>query len=216
MQTVFHEDLRGLSGSVVEMGELAIDLLRCAMDAISTCEAEKAKQVLEKRKIITTMDNDIEEDALRLLLLYQPVARDLRRLAAILKIITYLERVGRYAGDVAKIALELGRESKITKIMSIPYMGELVVSMLEDSIRAFAEGDIAPIAEMSQRDDRVDHLRYAIFRECLAFMMEDPSVIEPCVNHIMAARYLERCGDHACKISEKVYYMVAGGRMEIR
>ena len=87
--------------------------------------------------------------------------------------------------------------------------------MLDDTMNAFKTKDVSNFSDFSDRDDTVDELRYSIFRECLSYMMEDPKVITRCTNYIMVARYLERCADHACKMAEKIYYMVKGERVEI-
>jgi phosphate transport system protein len=98
---------------------------------------------------------------------------------------------------------------------SIPYMSEIVCKMIDDVLIAFENEDIDPIKDFSDRDDKVDTLRYSIFRECLTYMMEDSKTITRCTNYVMVARYLERCADHACKIAEKLYYMVTGKHKEI-
>jgi phosphate transport system protein len=82
-------------------------------------------------------------------------------------------------------------------------------------LTAFENGDISKFNDFIERERNVDDLRYSIYRECITYMMEDPKVITRCMNYTMVARYLERCADHACKIAEKIYYMVTGDRVEI-
>ncbi|MGF3585462.1 MAG: phosphate signaling complex PhoU family protein, partial [Thermoplasmatota archaeon] len=101
------------------------------------------------------------------------------------------------------------------KLVSIPHMAEIVNGMINDVLYAFETGDISKFNDFIDREKTVDELRYSIFRECLSYMMEDPRVITRCTYYIMVARYLERCGDHACKIAEKIVYMVTGQRVEI-
>jgi phosphate transport system protein len=95
-------------------------------------------------------------------------------------------------------------------------MASLVIAMINDSLKAYETEDLSLIAHHSARDDVVDSLRHTIFREGITYMMEDPGTISRCTNYLMVARYLERCGDHACKIAEKVTYMVTGDQIEIR
>jgi phosphate transport system protein len=88
--------------------------------------------------------------------------------------------------------------------------------MIRDALRAFKEDDISHIEDIAERDDQVDAIWDTVFRECLTYMMEDPKNITPCTHYIMVSRHLERCGDHACKISEKVHYKVTGEHIEIK
>jgi phosphate transport system protein len=144
------------------------------------------------------------------------MAKDLRTIAASMKVITNLYRIGRYGKDIAIVVPDLAGAPHIGNLVSLPHMGEVVDGMITDVMVAFEREDLAPIANILDREEVVDALRYSIFRECLTYMMEDPKNITRCTNYVMIARYLERCGDHACKIAEKVHYMVTGDRIEIR
>jgi len=211
----FHDELKKLNKDVIKMGVLAKEMLQKSVESLKELDAEKAEWVLSKKGAIADMDDKIEERTLRLITLYQPMASDMREIACILKMITYLNRVGRYGKDIAKLVGNWGDKRHVKKLVSIPHMSDLVCSMLEDAMNAFETKDVSKFSDFSDRDDTVDELRYSIFRECLSYMMEDPKVITRCTNYIMVARYLERCADHACKIAEKIYYMVKGERVEI-
>ncbi|WP_238320555.1 phosphate signaling complex PhoU family protein [Methanoculleus bourgensis] len=100
--------------------------------------------------------------------------------------------------------------------MNLPHMADLVCAMIDDALKAYRTEDIVLIEGMSRRDDVVDDLRYAIFRESVTYMMEDPKNITRCMDYVMVARYLERCGDYACDIAEQVCYMVTGERVEVK
>jgi phosphate transport system protein len=129
--------------------------------------------------------------------------------------ITYLNRIGRYGKDIALLAKDMTEEPHIAKLVSIPYMEEIVESMIDDALKAYETWDISLLKDFKERDDEVDALRYSIFRECLTYMMEDQKNITRCVNYIIIARYLERCADHASKMAEKVHYMVTGEHIDI-
>lgn len=216
MTEKFHSELKMLRKDVLNMGDLAVEMLEKSVEALKTQDTEMADWVLSKKKKLADMDYEIEGRALNLLTLYQPMARDMRTIACILKMITYLTRVGRYGKDIANLAKELSDQPHISKLVSIPHMGEIACRMLKDVLEAFEREDISPIQDFSERDDSLDALRYSIFRECVSYMIEDPKKIERCSRYIMVARYLERCGDHACKMAEKVYYMITGERQEIK
>ena len=211
----FHDELKKLNKDVIKMGNLAKEMLKKSVESLKDLDVEKAEWVISKKGDIADMDDKIEEKTLRLITLYQPMASDMREIACILKMITYLTRVGRYGKDIAELVGNWGDKRHVKKLVSIPHMSDLVCSMLDDAINSFEIKDISNFSDFSDRDDTVDELRYSIFRECLSYMMEDPKVITRCTNYIMVARYLERCADHACKMAEKIYYMVKGERIEI-
>ncbi|MFX1283161.1 MAG: phosphate signaling complex protein PhoU [Promethearchaeota archaeon] len=217
MTEKFHEDLVQLKSDIVKMGQLANDMLCGAVAALKNQDKEQANFILANKDKILDMDDEIERKALELLTLYQPMGGDIRTIGASLKIITYLTRVGRYGKDIAKIAIELSIEPPLAKLVSIPFMQKKVCEMLSDVLDAYSTAKLTKInpESITERDNDIDALRYSIFRECISYMMEDPRNISRCANYVMVARYLERCGDHACKIAEKVHYMVNGKRVEI-
>ncbi|MDH7517163.1 MAG: phosphate signaling complex protein PhoU [Candidatus Thermoplasmatota archaeon] len=211
----FHVELEQAKKDVDNMGHLAKDMLLKSVEALKELDKEKAEWVMSQKTKLADMDDKIEDKALKLIALYQPMARDLREIACILKMITYLNRIGRYGKDIAKLVFEFEKEGHVKKLVSIPHMAEIVNGMINDVLYAFETGDISKFNDFIDREKTVDELRYSIFRECLSYMMEDPRVITRCTYYIMVARYLERCGDHACKIAEKIVYMVTGQRVEI-
>ena len=211
-----HEDLKKMKRKVIEMGELAKEMLHDSVEALKKQDIELAEKVISKKKKLADMDVEIEGKTLQLIALYHPMAKDMRTVACILKTITYLTRIGRYGKDIANIAKELSDKPHVAKLVEIPYMAEMVCKMIDDALKAFETEDISLIKDFEERDDSLDALRWSIFRECVTYMMENPSTITRCAHYMMIARYLERCGDHACKIAEKVHYMVTGERIEIK
>jgi phosphate transport system protein len=216
MAKEMHKELLFLKNEVSKMGHLALNMLNDSIDSLYNQDIELASDVLEKKEKIKDYDNQIEEKTLKLIMLYQPMAIDLRSLAAILKIITYLHRIGRYGKDIADVVKKHLSERQIAlNLVNLRHIYEHVHSMIEDALKAFEEMNISGIKDFETRDDEVDKLRWSIFRECLTYMIEDPKYITECAHYMMFARYLERCGDHACKIAEKVHYMVTGKHIEI-
>jgi len=203
---------------VLEMGLFAQEMLRNAMDALRTNDITLAKEVKARKKALSIQNDALEEEVYKIIALYQPVARDMRAVACALKVIASAERVGRYGKDIANVVIATGdtRQNDLVNGLSLPHMAGLVLSMIDDSLKAYETGDLQYIAHHSERDDVVDALRHTIFREGITYMMEDPRTITRCMNYLMIARYLERCADHSCKIAEKVHYMVTGERIEIK
>ncbi len=211
----FHEELEEVKKDVIKLGNLSKDMLNKSVISLKDRDIELAKWVISKKAKLADMDDKIEEKTFRLIALYQPMAKDMREIACILKMITYLTRIGRYGKDIARIAEELSDKPHTKKLVSLPFMSNIVSGMIEDALKAFKKYDISKFKDFVEREQNVDEFRYSIFRECLSYMIEDPKVIKRCTYYIMVARYLERCADHACKIAEKIHYMVTGERVEI-
>jgi phosphate transport system protein len=212
----FHVELEQLKRNVLQMGELSTSMLSTSVDALKNLDVEKAEWVNSRKKELAKWNVDLEEEALQLIALYQPMARDMRTIACCLKMIVDLNRIGRYGKDIANVAKEIAPGPHIKKIISIPHMNELVQGMIQDAFNAFKTCDVSLIKGFTERDDDVDSLRYSIFRECVSYMMENPANITICTHYIMVARYLERCGDHACDMASEIYYMVTGERIELK
>ncbi len=218
MKDRFHEEMANLKSGVLDMGFFAERMLSDALRALKENDCGLATDVKERKVALSEKNDALEEEAYRIIALYQPVARDMREIACALKTITSVERIGRYGKDIAGVVLSLNdpRPHDLVSALSLPHMGDLVLSMVDDALRAYETGDLSRIAHHSRRDDVIDALRHTIFREGITYMMEDPRTITRCMNYLMVARYLERCADHSCKIAEKVHYMVTGEKIEIR
>ena len=212
----FHIELEELKNDVLKMGKLATSMMCNAVEALINLDVKKADEVNSKKKKLAKMNVDLEEEALRLIALYQPMAIDMRTIACCLKMIISLHRIGRYGKDIANVAKEISPGPHIKKIISIPHMNEIVCKMINDALTAFSTGNLDLIKDFTQRDNDVDALRYSIFRECISYMIEDPKNITICTHYILVARYLERCGDHACDMAEEINYMVSGKRIELK
>ena len=140
----------------------------------------------------------------------------MRLLGTILKIITYQNRIGRYGKDIASIAIGMDEKKHLAKLVKIPKMSKKVSEMLEVTLEAFKTSNSEKLQGMDEKDNEVDELRWSIFRDCLKHMFDDKKNIERGADYMLVARYLERCGDHVCKMSEKIHYMDTGNRIEIK
>lgn len=212
----FHKELDDLTADVLKLGDLATSMLCDAVESLKNLDVAQADAVHSKKEVLGRMSVDLEEEALRLIALYQPMAVDMRTIACCLKMTTALLRIGRYGKDIAKVTREIAPGPHIKKIISIPQMNSLVCSMTHDALTAFQSRDISKLRGFTERDNDVDALRYSIFRECLSYMMENPKNITICTHYILVARYLERCGDHACDMAEDIIYMVTGNRVQLK
>ncbi len=215
MAEKFHTELKNVKKDTLAMAHLGQSMLKDAVDALIRQDREQAASVVARKGEIHDKEVELEERCYRLIALYQPMARDMRVIACTLKVITASVRIGRYGKVIANIVKEIADRPHIAHMMSIPHMAELVTDLIDDAIKAYDTESLDLIKDFSSRDDTIDALRHSIFREGISHMMEDPRNITHCTYYIMVARYLERCGDHACKIAENVHYMETGERIEI-
>jgi len=215
MAEKFHTELKKVRQDTLVMANFGRTMLRESVDALIRQDPDLATAVVAKKEEIHEKEMQIEERCYQLIALNQPMAKDMRVIVCTLKVISASMRIGRYGKSIANIAKQITDRPHIANMMSIPHMAELVIEMVDDSIKAYEDDDIRFIGDFSARDDTIDALRHSIFREGITYMMEDPKNISRCTHYIMVARYLERCADHACKIAENVHYMHTGERIEI-
>ncbi|MCJ7571105.1 MAG: phosphate signaling complex protein PhoU, partial [Candidatus Thermoplasmatota archaeon] len=180
----FHNELEKLKQDLLKMGDLAISMLCSSVESLKNLDVEKANTVIVKKVELAKKNIQLEEEALQLIALYQPMAIDMRTIACCLKMTTDLNRIGRYGKDIAKVTKEIYPGPHIKKIISIPHMNEIVCKMINDVFNAFNTGDVSLLKGFTERDNDVDELRYSIFRECISYMMEDQKNITICTNYI--------------------------------
>lgn len=216
MSDRFHAELERMKQNSLGMGYLAEDMLRKSVLALETRDTDLVEWVKSQKKDLSNQNDRIEEEIYSIIALYQPVAKDMRTVACSLRMISAAERIGRYGKDIANIVAAIADQPPIGRLVGIPHMADLVLGMIDDALKAYEKEDLTYIRDHSERDDVIDALRHSIFRECITYMMEDPKTITRCTNYVMIARYLERCGDHSCKMAEKIHYMITGERVEIK
>jgi phosphate transport system protein len=207
----YDEELEALTAELSRMGGLAEVEVGDAIRAIGRRDVALAQAVIGRDARLDEIEIDIERRAIRLIALRQPVADDLRRTLAALKISMNLERCGDLAKNIAKRALVIAEADPITPLTrSIERMGELVAGRLKDVLDAFAAQDIDRARAVWQRDQDVDEHYDSIFRELLTYMMGDPRTIASCAHLLFVAKNLERIGDHATNIAEIIVFEITG------
>lgn len=216
MRETFHQQLDELAKHVVEMADWARGMLRDAVQSFVALDAVKAKEVEARKDRLAKMDDDIEEEALLLVARQQPMARDMRAVAAALKLITYINRVGRYGKDIAQITQQWGSNPHMAKLVQIPMMAQVVERMLDMVMTAYKTRSRFDLKQLTEWEETLDATRWTVWRESLTYMAQNAANIESGSHYMMAARYLERSGDNVCKMAEKTHYMVTGERLQIR
>jgi phosphate transport system protein len=206
----FDNDLKKLRDMLTEMGGIVESQVAMAAEAILKRDSNIAMRAVEEDPKVDALERDIEQFVIRMLALRQPMAGDLRRIVAALKITGDLERIGDYAANVAKRSIVLGQFSLPYSLAGLAHMAHMVQEQLKSIIDAMGASDTAKAIEVWRSDHVVDDIYNALFRELITYMMEDPRNITPCTHLLFIAKNLERIGDHATNIAETVYYAVEG------
>jgi len=206
----YDEDLGRLRDTISRMGGMAENQLSEAVQALVKRDGERAAHVVQLDIQLDALEREAGQHVIRLLALRQPMAQDLRLIIASLKIASDLERIGDYAKNVAKRALALAQLPPVASASGIVRMSELTLGMLKDALDAYLGRDAEKAAEVWRRDEPVDEVYNAVFRELLTYMMEDARNITACTHLLFIAKNIERIGDHATNIAEVVYYAVRG------
>ncbi|HEY3314336.1 MAG TPA: phosphate signaling complex protein PhoU [Bacillota bacterium] len=211
----FDRELQVLQKDLLKMGMVAEDMVHKSLQALANRDVALADAVMSMDDEVDRLNLEIESKCLRLIALQQPMAKDLRTIAAAMKIITDVERVGDYAVDIAKEAVKLADRPLFKPLIDIPKMAELVQKMLRESLEGFVTRDLNLIHQMIRDDDGVDHLFKSLFEELIQFMERDSSLVFQAVHLLMITRCLERIADHITNMGERVIYMETGEIKEL-
>jgi phosphate transport system protein len=205
----FREELEALQGRLLEMGGLAEERVRAAVQGLVTRDPVLFEKVLLGDEPVNQLHIEVDKRCFRLLALHQPMATDLRAIVAAVKINTDLERVGDLAVNIAEAGTRYISHPPVKKLIDIPQMGDIAQSMLRDALDAFVKRDTQLAHQVLNEDDRLDALKTQVFRDLLTYMLKDQSTVEPSLDLILVSRHLERIGDHATNIAEDVIFMVS-------
>lgn len=210
-RTHFEQQLDELTGRLVAMSRLIEEMMEMSLQAVREGDVTKAQAVVLGDREIDATEVEIEESCVELLALQQPMASDLRRLIAILKINNDLERIGDHAVNIAETAQRLvERHSDWSLPIELSEAANIAQGMLRDVLDAFVQLDVAKARSVLERDDRVDRLHEAHLRLAITMMMESPRQISTGLSFILIGRNIERVADLATNIGEDVVYLVEG------
>lgn len=210
MRNRFDLQLELLKKQLIHMGELCEVAIRKATSALMLGNIEQAYAVITADEEIDQMEKDIERLCLKLLLQQQPVAKDLRKISAALKMITDMERIGDQAADIAEIIISENK-SEVMEIPKICQMSEKAANMVKESIASYVNNDLELSQKVMIADDIVDELFEENKSELVEFIAEHKGQQgKEAIDLIMIAKYLERIGDHATNIAEWVEFSITG------
>lgn len=207
----FNDDLNRMESQLLEMGGLVEKQLLEATKALRKEDRSLAKQVLKGDKRIDKLEARLNEDAIKILALRQPVATDLRNVVMTLKMAGHLERIGDYIKNMARRTNAITKAAAFTgSIGTLVRMSELVQSMVKSVLDAYNKRDANLAQEIRIQDEGVDQMHNTLFRELLTYMMEDVRNISGCMHLLFIAKNIERMGDHVADIAQEIIFLVTG------
>jgi len=211
----YEQALRRLQDEMLILGSMVEKAITSAVDTLKRRDLEGARRLIADDRQINQRRFAIEERCLTLIATQQPMASDLRAIAAILEIATELERMGDYAKGIAKINLMIGEEPLLKPLIDIPRMADKASNMLRRALDAFIQRDVALARAIPAEDDEVDALYNQVYRELLTFIMTDPRTLDRATFLLWVAHNLERTADRVTNICERVIFTVTGEMVEM-
>jgi phosphate transport system protein len=216
MQRRFDEQMQDLLERLVIMGRLAESMIQMSLRCLIERNEEMIDEVHAKEEEVNDLQIEIDDRALKLTALQQPVGGDVRFMFMASRIATELERIGDQAVNICQNAKHILRATALRPLVDLPRMGEIAEAMVHNSIDSLIAKDCALANEVLELEKEVDAFRDHIFRVLLTYMMSDPGTIQRALSLILISRNLERVGDHATNIAEEVIYLVEGREVRHR
>jgi phosphate transport system protein len=211
----FDQELGRLQDEVLALGSMVEEAIVQSVETLKHRDFAGARLLIAGDGAINERRYAIEEDALALIATQQPMASDMRLLAAILEIVTELERMGDYAKGIARINLMIGEQPLIKPLIDLPLMAQKAREMLHAALVAFVQRDVEAARSIPKRDDEVDALYNQVYRELISHILEDRHVIEQANQLMWAGHNLERTADRVTNLCERVIYTVTGELTEL-
>jgi len=211
----FERELQSLQDQTMALGSMVEEAIMASIDVLKRRDMEGSRRVIARDRLVNERRFAIESDALVLIATQQPMAGDLRTIAAVLDITSELERIGDYAKGIAKINLMIGEGPLLKPLIDVPRMAEKTCDMLHRALDAFARRDTETALAIPTDDDEVDSLYNQVYRELITYILADPRVIEQANYLLWVAHNLERAADRVTNICERVIFTVTGKMVEL-
>jgi phosphate transport system protein len=211
----FQTQLQELKEMLHELGSLTETALKDSVHALINQDVDKALEIIENDARINELEDEINDFAVLLMAKQAPVASDLRRIIAAIKISADVERMADFAVNIAKSTIRIGEKEFVKPLIEIPKMAELAIDMLSKAIKAYLDEDVALAKNLSEIDDEVDEKYGTTIKELLSLMTRNEDSLPQITQLLFVCRYIERTADHATNIAENVVYLVKGKRYEL-
>lgn len=212
---VFDSHLEEMHTDLLRMGSMVEKQIFQCIESLVNQNEKLAQQVIDNDDVIDDMQKEIENKAIKLIAMQQPLAMDLRNIFTTTKIVTDLERIADHAVDIAKVTKRLKTDDYVSQLTDITRMSNLVKEMLKVSLDAYVQGDVKRAYAICKKDDEIDALYKQIFSEFLVMMMDNPKTINQATQFLFACKYLERIADHTTNICEGTIYLVTGEQIDL-
>jgi len=214
-RSLLDQELNDLRDNLLRLGSMVESAIDRSVGALKKQDTAAAQQIIADDRAINDLRHQIEEACIATIATQQPMASDLRTIIAVTHIAVELERMGDHAAGIAVIVNRIGSEPLLKPLIDIPRMAQIDRDMLRAALDAFIEGDVERAKAAGARDEEVDQLYDQVFRELLSYMLEDPRNIRQATYLLWAGHLLERIGDRATNIGERVIYMATGQREDL-
>lgn len=211
----FDRQIQNLLDETLLLGSMVEDAVRRAVNSLKNRDFAESRSVYRSDREVNTKRYEIEYAVITLIATQQPMARDLRLLAAILEIITELERIGDYAKGIARINIMLGPGPLVKPLIDIPQMAEIGLDMLQRALKAFVERDAVTARMIPEDDDKIDHLYTQVYHELVDIIVKDPTTVDRANYLLWAGHNLERLGDRVTNICERIVFVQTGEILEM-
>ena len=216
VRETFERDLQELEDELLMLGSMVGQAIMDSVASLKERDRDEARRIIKQDRELNEKRYALEAKALTLIATQQPMAGDLRTIAAVLSLASELERIGDYAKGIAKINLMMGDEPLLKPLIDVPRMARKTRDMLNGALRAFAQRDIELARSIPPEDDEVDGLYNQVYRELLTYIISDPRTIDQATYLLWVSHNLERAADRVVNICERVIFTVTGKLVEIK
>lgn len=214
-RSLFDHELDQLRDNLIRLGNMVETAIHQSIAALKNRDAALAQQVIDHDQDINQLRYEIEESNIEMIATQQPMASDLRTIIAGTHIAVELERMGDHAEGIASLALRIVEEPLLKPLIDVPRMAEIGTEMIRAALQAFIEKDVALAKATAARDEEIDQLHQQVVRELLTYMIEDPRNIQRATYLLWVSHNLERIGDRATNICERILFMATGELKEL-
>ncbi|MEA3374610.1 MAG: phosphate signaling complex protein PhoU [Chloroflexota bacterium] len=212
----FERDLQELEDELLTLGCMVGQAIMDSVTSLKERDRDEAQRLIEQDREMNQKRYALEAKALTLIATQQPMAGDLRTIAAVLSLASELERIGDYAKGIAKINILMGDEPLLKPLIDVPRMARKTRDMLDEALQAFADRDVELARSIPPQDDEVDALYNQVYRELLTYIISDPRTIDQATYLLWVSHNLERAADRVVNICERVIFTVTGRLVEIK
>jgi phosphate transport system protein len=209
-RTQFEKELEELKLSLIKMGDLVIKNIHLSLHSFIDMNVELADKIIKDDKLVNQLEYDIEKECMRIILREQPVAKDLRLITSVLKMITDLERIGDHAADISKLTVFMEKNNKPFVVKQVHKMADASEDMIKMALESFVNQDQNIALKVIESDDIVDDYFTEVQKSVAEAIRQNNIDAVYAIYLMMVAKYLERIGDHAVNIAEWVIFSILG------